>query len=128
MSRTLAQGSSWLPVKHVSGEARRAAGIIFAAWMCRGRALEISSGGQILGDLAVAISRVVVVGMAKSSAVTPAVPGRRAGGSCWGPCPCPEAAGAGVLALQGFPHGSALHLTLSLPWQESLSSILTGLN
>lgn len=128
MSRTLAQGSSWLRVKRVGGEARRAASVAFAAWLCRGRALEISSGGQILGDLVVAVSRVVVVGMAKYSAVTPAVPGRRAGGSCWGLCPCPEAAGAGVLPLQGFSHGSALHLTLSLPWQESLSSILIGLN
>lgn len=123
----LAQGSSWPQVKDISGEALGGpASTVFAAWTITERTLDILAGGQLLAKLLVAISGVVE--MAKCPVVTPAVAGRRAGVNCWAACPCLEAAGAGVLILWGFSCGSALHLALSLPQQENISSVLTGLS
>lgn len=108
----LAQGSCRPWVKNISGEALGGpASTGFAAWTFTERTLDILAGGQFLAKL-MAISGVVE--MARCPVVTPAVAGPRAGGNCWAPCPCLEAAGAGGLALQSFSCGSALHLTLSL--------------
>lgn len=135
MPHILAQVSSWLGVKDVSGEVPGGLPVLFLSaffffffspgWLCRERALKILCGEQVLADLTVAIS--ALVRMAKLSVAAPAVPGPRFGGSCCAPCPSPEAAEAGV-HLQNFSNSSALHLTLSVPWQEKLSSILTVLS
>lgn len=84
------------------------------------KALEILSGGQVLAELAVAISG--VVGMVSSPlwwlqcSQVPELEGAARILS--------QAAGAGSLTLWGFSLSSALHLSLSLPWQRRLGSVL----
>lgn len=71
MPHTLAQDSSWLWVKDISGEACRCCHTVLLPGCAGKEHWRFLSGGQILTDLAVAISG--VVGMDKSSVVTPAV-------------------------------------------------------